>query len=116
MLSVYLHNIKFHAFHGVHEEEKVLGNDFELNVEVQIEEVGKIESIHQTVNYVTVYHEIKKRMQQPTPLLETVAQEMIELIYNLDKRIKSISIHIKKQHPPIMGFEGAVGVSFSKQY
>ena len=116
MLSIHLHHLKFHAYHGIHEEEKILGNNFEINVDVQVKESGRIESIHQTVNYVTVYHEIKKRMQQPTHLLETVAQDMVELIHAIDDRIRFIKIDIKKLHPPIAGFEGAVGVSYSKQY
>jgi len=36
MLSVCLHNIIFKAYHGLYEEEKINGNDFEINVEKNI--------------------------------------------------------------------------------
>ena len=70
--TVQLHNLKFHSFHGLYPEEKLLGGEYEVSVDVCFEAEGKITSIHQTVNYVAVYHTIKKRMDQPTELLETV--------------------------------------------
>ncbi len=112
MLTIHLHNLLFHAHHGLYELEKFTGNTFEIDVDVQVDVDEKITRLQQTVNYATVYNVIKQRMQQPTPLLETVAQELTQLIRNIDDRIRSVNITIKKLSPPIENFQGTVGVSF----
>lgn len=116
MITLHLHNLKFTANHGLYTEEKLLGNEYEVDVEIHIGKSGKIDSILQTVNYVTVYHVIKNRIQQPTQLLETLVQEIAEQVHQLDDRIRGIYISIKKLYPPIANFEGSVGVSFKAEY
>lgn len=112
MLTIHLHKLLFHSFHGVYEEEQLLGNEFEVNADIELDTNEQLTKLRQTVNYVTVYEVIKKRMQQSTPLLETVAQELAQLIHKIDDRIKSVSITIKKLSPPIENFQGEVGVSY----
>ncbi len=116
MLTIHLHNLIFFSFHGVHEEEQILGNEFEVNADVEVDTNEKIISIRQTVNYVLVYNTIKQRMQRSTPLLETVAQELTRDIHNIDDRIKSVSITIKKLSPPIENFLGTIGVSYKTTF
>jgi dihydroneopterin aldolase len=55
-------------------------------------------------------------MSIPTALLETVIMDIGNTIKSNYDNIRSISIHLKKLHPPITGFQGAVGVSWHKQY
>ena len=116
MLTIELYDLKFYCFHGFHEEERILGNEYKVSVSVLIGHPGKIESIHETVNYVSVYHVIRKRMEVPALLLETLAQEMADEIQVLDKQIKSIDIRIRKMHPPIKGMEGSVGVNYKREF
>ena len=115
MLSIHLNKLKFHSFHGMHEEEKILGNELELNITVLVQSDEKIVSLKQTVNYVTLYEIIKQRMDTPTPLLETVAQDLAEMICSFDDRIKSVEINIKKLNPPIHNFHGQISVSYKKE-
>ncbi len=115
MLSIHLNKLKFHSFHGMHEEEKVLGNELELNITVLVDSNERIVSLKQTVNYVTLYEIIKQRMDTPTPLLETVAQDLADLICSYDSRIKSVDINIKKLNPPIRNFHGQISVSYKKE-
>ena len=115
MLSIHLNKLKFHSFHGMHEEEKILGNELELNITVLVNSDEKIVSLKQTVNYVTLYEIIKQRMDKPTPLLETVAQDLAEMICSFDNRIKSVEINIKKLNPPIHNFHGQISVSYKKE-
>lgn len=115
MLSIHLNKLKFHSFHGMHEEEKILGNELELNITVLVNSEEKIVSLKQTVNYVTLYEIIKQRMDKPTPLLETVAQDLAEMICSFDDRIRSVEINIKKLNPPIHNFHGQISVSYKKE-
>ena len=116
MFTIELYDLKFYSFHGFHDEERVIGNEYQVNVSVMIKPVEKISSIQQTVNYVTIYEAIKKRMQIPSLLLETLVEEMTEQIKTLDTNIKSINISIRKMHPPIKGIEGSVGVEYKKEF
>ncbi len=116
MLTIHLHQLQFFAHHGLYEEEKLTGNNFEADVDISLDVDSKIEVLGDTVDYVTVYELIDKRMQQPTALLETIAQDIVELIHDLDNRIKLVSITLKKLSPPIKNFKGLVGVSFKKEF
>lgn len=113
MLTIHLHNLLFHAHHGLYEEEQLLGNDFEVNITIHQKEVSsKIESIHQTIDYSKVYEMVKQRMQIPTPLLETLAQEICSMILDIFSLAEKVMFSIKKLNPPITQFQGSVGISF----
>lgn len=116
MFTIHLANLRFFAHHGMHEEEAIVGNDFEVSVDVEFDVPDKITSIRQTINYVDVYMAIKKIFQHPSKLLETLALNICEEIYLVDSRITKINITIHKLNPPISNFMGNVGVSFSKSY
>ncbi|MEO5944289.1 MAG: dihydroneopterin aldolase [Ferruginibacter sp.] len=116
MFTIHLSNLRFFAHHGVHDEEAIVGNDFEVSVDVEFEVADKIKSLSETVNYVDIYIAIKRIFRSPAKLLETLARDICEEIYNTDKRIKKINITIHKLNPPIPNFTGNVGVSFSKLF
>lgn len=117
MITIHLHNLKFFGYHGVHEEEKLLGNEYEVNVDIEFhEETAEIVSLNQTLNYVEIFKIIKKRMQIPTPLLETIVMDIGNTIQTNYKNIRSINIRLKKLHPPVTALQGSVGVSWQKAF
>jgi len=116
MFTIHLHNLKFFSFHGVHDEERILGNEYEVNASLSFEAAEKITALEQTINYVSVYEIIKKRMAIPTALLETLAEDLAQKIYSIDDRIRSISVSIEKKNPPIPNMDGSVAVSCTKKF
>lgn len=114
MFTIELNNLVFTAKHGVHAEEKLLGNTYEISVSLSTNVVETVTELSQTVNYVTVYDIIRQRMEVPSALLETVAQELAVAICALDERIRSITVSIRKKYPPMLGIDGSVGVSYKK--
>ena len=116
MFTIHLNNLNFYSHHGLYDEERVLGAEYEVNVAMTIAAEEEIISLEQTVDYVLIYQLVKERMAIPTPLLETLAQELIASIYQSHKRILSINIDIKKKHPPIENFSGNVSVSLLKHF
>lgn len=116
MFTINLHNLIFNSFHGVHEEETILGNEFEVNASLTFVSDDKITTLDQTINYAVVYEIIKQRMQQATPLLETLVQDMVEEIRSFDNRIKSVSVSVEKKNPPISNMEGSVSVHYKKDF
>ena len=116
MFTIHLNKLAFFSHHGLHDEETITGAGFEIDLAVQFDPGGKINSLQQTVNYTAVYELIKKHMMNPEKLLETLAQNITEDIHLLDNRITNIDIRINKLHPPIRNFVGSVGVSYSKAF
>lgn len=116
MFTIHLHHLKFFAYHGLYEEERKAGNNFEMDVDVVADIPGTITKLEQTVDYAEVYAVIAERMKQPTPLLETLVHDLAEKIHDYDNRVKSVSITIKKLSAPIKFFNGVVGVSYKKDF
>lgn len=116
MFTIHLHHLKFFAYHGLYEEERKAGNNFEMDVDVVADIPGTITKLEQTVDYAEVYAVIAERMKQPTALLETLVHDLAEKIHDYDSRVKSVSITIKKLSAPIKFFNGVVGVSYKKDF
>lgn len=106
----------FFSRHGIHDEERILGNWFEVSVDVKSEKIKSVETISDSINYADVFNIIKKMMNEPTPLLETVADKVINAVYQYDQRISEITFTIKKMNPPIQAFVGNVGITLHKTF
>jgi 7,8-dihydroneopterin aldolase/epimerase/oxygenase len=110
-MTILLHQLHFFAYHGLFDEEKIVGGQFELNVEVEFEEDEKIIRLNQSINYTAIYEVIKTQMAIPTLLLETLVQTLIEKIRKINMAaITAVQVEIKKINPPIPNFTGQVGI------
>ena len=116
MFTVHLKKLMFFAHHGVHDEEGIVGTDFEVSVSINFNAPEKMQALHDTINYVSIYTIIKNRFSIPERLLETLAQHVVDDIYAIDNRITTINISIDKINPPISNFIGSVGVTYSKSF
>lgn len=116
MITILLKDLEFFSHHGLYEQEKVLGNSFIINASFSFKPDEKISSIHQTINYVSIYDIVKKRMDIPAILLETLAQEIADDMYRFDKRLQSVSVSIEKKNPPILNIQGSVIVNYEKKF
>ncbi len=116
MFTIHLNKMKFFAYHGMHEEEGVIGTNFEVSVSISFNAPERIAQINDTINYVTVYEIINHHFLKAEKLLETLAQNITQEIHKIDNRITSINITIDKINAPITNFIGTVGVNYSKSY
>ena len=116
MITIHLSKLQFYSFHGFHNEERILGNNYEVNVTLTIERAGRITAIEQTVNYETLFEMIRQRMKTPALLLETIAQELVDMIQSSDERIKTVQVNILKKYPPQVSMEGEVSVTCYKEF
>ena len=117
MVTISLHHLKFHGFHGCYEEEKITGNEFEVNMDVSFNEsISVITSLHESINYVSLFEMVKSRMKQASLLLETIAMELAEEIKKRFPQVTEVDIAVKKSNPPIFNFQGSTSVRFRKQY
>ena len=113
MLTLHLTNLQFYAYHGLYDEEKIIGGNYEVNVSVSWREV-KIPVLHinETIDYTAVYTLVQQHMQQPRQLLEAIATTLAQDIFNSFHLAEEVSISIKKITPPIVGFRGSVSMQY----
>ena len=115
-MTIYLSNLQFYCHHGLFEEETTVGGNYIVDVEIEIDTPQyTIQHIDETVNYVEAYDLIKKRMMQPTPLLETIVMELCDQLLPLSPVIKNVSVGIMKFALPIAGFKGHTAVKLKKE-
>ncbi len=113
MLSIHLHHLRFHAHHGLYDEEKIISNEFEVDVSVKYypPEIP-VNEIEQTIDYASIYKLVEEQMKQPADLLETFVSGTALAVLHRFKLAEEVFISIKKVHPPLVNIEGSVAVSF----
>ena len=117
MVTVQLHNVIFSGRHGVFKEELATGNTFEVNLDVLYDESDRpFEGLDSIVNYVNLFDIIKTRMQQPSPLLEKIADEIIAKIREYYPFIREVVLSIYKLQAPIGNFQGKAGMTLHKTF
>ncbi len=117
MVTIELQNIRFHAFHGIYEGEKKTGSAYDVSVKVIYDEGSSgFDNLENTINYVEVFDILKQGMQTPTPLLEKVAQGIIEAVKQRWPFSVEIMVSVFKLEPPIENFQGKIGVTIHKQF
>lgn len=109
--TIELKGLHLFGRHGLYPEETVAGGEFELNIALRYKVPEKEPlGLEDTIDYAAVYALVKERFAQPTGLLENLARELAAAIQAAFPQTEDLSISIVKLHPPIPGFEGAVGV------
>lgn len=115
-LQIHLKQVRFFSLHGIYKEETMVGGEFEVNMSVTyVPSDFNFTDISNTLNYVSVYELLAKKMAIPTPLLETIATETATEILQQFPLSTAVFISIDKINPPIEKFQGRVGVSFTIQ-
>ena len=117
MVTVQLHKVIFSGRHGVFKEELATGNTFEVNLDVLYDENDQpFESLGTIVNYVTLFDIVKERMHQPSPLLEKIADEIIDKIKAHYPFLREVILSIYKLQAPIGNFQGKAGMTLHKKF
>ena len=102
---ILLENMKFHAFHGVLPEERIVGNNYSVTVKFSFDfsKAAKSDDLDETINYAEVYELVKGEMQQPSKLIEHVAQRISDRILLRFPQVKSLEVQLSKHNPPVSG-------------
>jgi 7,8-dihydroneopterin aldolase/epimerase/oxygenase len=113
--TIHLNDVKFYAYHGVYSQEKIIGNWFIVNLQVDytIKPHKNIELID-TINYEKLFDIVNNKMQIATQLLENICIDIVDTIFANFNSVTQINITIAKQNPPIEGFVGNVAVQLLK--
>ena len=114
-IRISLNKLLFVGYHGLYPEEKKLGNNYAVEIDIDFTpKQGVIDQLDQTIDYVHVYAIVKKWMEIPTPLLETLVGKIADDILSSQTLANKVFVKITKIHLPISSFEGNVSVKIEK--
>ena len=110
--KIYLRNVRFHAYHGVLEQENTVGNDYlvNLSLEYDFSRAMQTDELSGTINYAEVYELLKREMAKPSKLLEHVAGRIGDSLFAAYPSIKEIQLSVTKINPPMGADSDGAGV------
>lgn len=104
--KIIIRDLRLHAYHGVLPQERIVGQDYTINIsaEYDISRAAETDDLTHAVNYASVCNIVVEEMKEPSKLLENVAMRIAKRVINEFKEIRQIDIQIMKNNPPI-GFD-----------
>ena len=94
MNKVLLENLIFHAYHGVFEEEQVIGGKFEVNLELETDfsKSMSTDELNGTIDYSKVYEIIAQEMKVSSKLIEHLGKRIVDSLYDNFEEIQFIKL------------------------
>ncbi len=117
-MKIFLNEMVFYGYHGVHAEERVLGQRFIVNITVETDSKSDIEIAHlkDTVDYTEIYAEVKNIMEKKQfHLLENCANDILEAILSDFDKVVAATVRIKKPSVPINGSLASVEIEMERR-
>lgn len=101
--NIEIRNAQFYAFHGVMEQEQIVGGHYTIDLSLKIAQLPDSDEIGDTVSYADVYEILKREMAIPSKLLESVCKRIIESIFSEQQLVNEVTITLTKVTPPMGG-------------
>jgi dihydroneopterin aldolase len=104
--------MRLHAYHGVLEQERRVGNDYVMNVRVRypLDRACESDDVSDTLSYAELANIVRQEMAVSSKLLENVAQRICNAAIREYPETESVSIDIKKIAPPMSADCDGAGV------
>jgi len=103
--KIILEGMQFYGYHGVHPEERTLGQSFIVDIEIVLDlrPAGLSDNIEDTVSYSMIYSIAKCEIEGPSKfLLETLAEGIAQKVISKNM-VVSATVRVRKANPPIKG-------------
>ncbi len=116
MGRVKLINMVFYGYHGVAEQEKILGGKFEVDVELEFDMTSAIMTDHlqDTISYEDIYQLVQDVITHSKfYLIEALAGKLLRVIFD-NYSVDSVLIRIRKPNAPVKGVLDNVEVEISR--
>jgi dihydroneopterin aldolase len=103
---VFLDGMIFYGYHGVHSEERRLGQRFVVDLEAtcDLAPAAASDAVEQTVSYSDLYRATKEIVEGPPhALIERVAEEIAGQILQRFPAVEQVVVTLRKPEAPIKG-------------
>ena len=101
-----LNEMVFYGHHGVLSEERKLGQQYVVDVEIRadLRTAGESDDLAHTVNYADVYRTVEEVLTGPPhQLIEALAEQVASRILERFPRAETVGVSVRKLRPPISG-------------
>lgn len=100
---IQLRGLRFHAYHGVVAQERLVGNDYEIDLRLHVDVSCAVRSddVADTVNYAEVYEVVRRQMSTPSNLVEHVAGRIAQALLVQWPQVADVTIVLTKRNPPM---------------
>ena len=107
-----LEKLRFRAFHGVMEQERRVGGDYEVTLRIGYPWQAAMESddVGDTLDYSAAYAAVVREMVLPSRLLEHVAGRIANRLLATFPQITSVDLWLTKLCPPMGADSDGAGV------
>lgn len=103
---IFLENIVFYGYHGVHAEENRLGQRFHVDIQAfcDLKAAAASDDVNNTVNYSSIYSIARNVMEgNPSNLIESLAEEIAMVALWEHPLFEEIVVTIRKPSAPVKG-------------
>lgn len=104
--TVFLEGMVFYGYHGVHQEERRLGQRFVVDLEVacDLRPAGLSDDLTRTVSYSDLYRLSKSIVEgEPRALIEAVAEAIAAEVLARFPAVEEVAVTLRKPEAPIRG-------------
>lgn len=104
MDKIYVEDLEVYAYHGVYSEEKKLGQQFLISMELSLSlrAAAKGGDLDKSVNYGELCHRVEEEFKKDKyDLIETAAENIAEFILLSYPIVESVKVKVKKPWAPI---------------
>ncbi len=100
---IILQEMHFYAYHGVLPQERIVGGDYTVSVEVDVDTTAAMEHdvVDVTLNYAELYEVVQNEMLTPSDLLEHLAGRIGKAIMTAFPQVKAVDLTVMKDNPPM---------------
>lgn len=113
---IHLKGMEFYAYHGVMEEERVLGQRFIIDVDIFPDTwVDEQERLKDTVNYAQVFNVVQNCvLNERYQLIESLAENIASRILG-EFDCKSVRVEVHKPNAPVPGIVKDISVEILRE-
>lgn len=117
MDAIYLEDMAFYAYHGLHEEEARLGQRFHVDLTcwLDLSEASRTDDYSSTVCYGSLAKTVEAAVTNSRfYLIERLAGAIAEAVFAADGRIEKVRVKVHKPGAPLPIAAGRVSVEITR--
>ena len=104
METLTLKSLHFHASHGYYKEERINGNDFEVDIIISapLRRAGQTDKLEDSIDYKNVQNIAAAVMDgPPIKLIETLARKIGDTLFKELPEAEQLEVAVRKLSPPL---------------
>ncbi|KAA0228882.1 dihydroneopterin aldolase [bacterium] len=112
-----LNKMIFHAYHGYWEEERQVGQRFEVDVELHIDvaQAAGSDNIRDTVDLYKVYQTVERVVTKNTfKLVETLTHAIADTLLQ-EFHLPQVRVRVRKPNSPVPGISDGIEVEIHRE-